>query len=96
MGIYKWVLCPNCQVASSTNYAMSKKERGFKMGIGKRGSILAPTLFILNLPIALARVPDKITYGSGGRVEDFACVDVGQCNNGRVGISFVGGGSNND
>jgi hypothetical protein len=26
----------------------------------------------------------------------FACVDVGRCNNGRVGISFVGGGWNND
>jgi hypothetical protein len=39
---------------------MSRKERGFKMGIGKVGSILAPTLFILNLPVALARAPEKI------------------------------------
>ncbi len=40
------------------------------MGIGKAESILAPALFILNLPVAQARLPDKITYGSGGRVED--------------------------
>ncbi len=66
------------------------------MGIGKVGSILAPTLFVLNLPVALARVPGKNTNGSGGRVEDFACMDVCQCNDGRVGISFVGGGSNKD
>jgi hypothetical protein len=39
---------------------MSRKERGFKMGIGKAGSILAPALFILNLPVALARAPGKI------------------------------------
>ncbi len=61
------------------------------MGIGKVGSILAPTLFVLNLPVALARAPGKITYGSGGRVEDFACMEVSWCNNGRVGVSFVGG-----
>jgi hypothetical protein len=30
------------------------------MGIGKVGRILAPTLFVLNLPVALARVPGKI------------------------------------
>ncbi len=60
------------------------------------GGILAPALFVLNLPVALARVPGKIAYGSGWRVEDFACVDAGQCNNGRVGIGFVRGGSNND
>jgi hypothetical protein len=30
------------------------------MGIGKVGSILAPALFVLNLPVALARVPEKI------------------------------------
>jgi hypothetical protein len=47
------------------------------IGIGEAGSILAPTLFDVNLPVALARAPGKITYGSGGRVEDFACVDVG-------------------
>jgi hypothetical protein len=39
---------------------MSRKERGFKMGIGKAGSILAPALFILNFPVALASVPGKI------------------------------------
>ena len=39
---------------------MSRKERGFKMGIGKAGSILAPALFVLNLNVALARVPGKI------------------------------------
>ncbi len=80
----------------STNYTISRKERGFKMGIGKAGSILAPALFVLDLPVALARAPAKIAYGSGGRVEDFACMNVGQCNYGRVGISFVGGGLNND
>jgi hypothetical protein len=41
------------------------------MGIGKAESILAPALFVLNLPVALARVPGKFAYGSGGRVEDF-------------------------
>ncbi len=41
------------------------------MGIGKAGSILAPTLFVLNLPVALARAPGKIADGRGGRVEDF-------------------------
>ncbi len=66
------------------------------MGIGKAGSILAPSLFVLNLPVALARAPGKIAYISRGRVEDFVCVDVGRCNDGRVGVSFVGGGSNND
>ncbi len=45
----------------STNYAMSRKERGFKMGIGKVGSILAPTLFVLNLTVALARAPGKFS-----------------------------------
>ncbi len=66
------------------------------MGIGKAGSILAPALFVLNLPVTLARGSGKIAYGSGGRVKDFACVDVGRCNDGRVGVSFVGGGSNKD
>jgi hypothetical protein len=49
---------------------------------------LAPALFVLNLPVALARAPGKIAYGSGGRVEDFTCMDIGQCNNGRVGVSL--------
>jgi hypothetical protein len=40
---------------------MSRKERGFEMGIGKVGSILAPTLFVLYILVALARVPGKIT-----------------------------------
>ncbi len=66
------------------------------MGIGKAGSILAPVLFVLNLLVALARAPCKIAYGSGGRVQDFACVNVDQCNDGRVGVGFVGGGLNND
>jgi hypothetical protein len=39
---------------------MSRKESGFKKGIGMGGRILAPTLFVLNLPVALARVPGKI------------------------------------
>jgi hypothetical protein len=37
----------------STNYTMSRKERGFKMGVGKGGSIFAPALFVLNIPVAL-------------------------------------------
>jgi hypothetical protein len=73
-------------------YEMSRKKRGFKMGIVKAGSILAPALSVLNLPVALARAHGKIAFGSGRRVEDFACVDVGRCNNGRAGISFVRGG----
>jgi hypothetical protein len=63
------------------------------MRIGKVGSMLAPALFVLNLPVALARAPGKIIFGSIG---NYACVDVGQCNDGRVGISFVGGCSNNN
>jgi hypothetical protein len=50
---------------------------------------LAPALFVLNLPVALARAPGKIVFRSGGRVEDFAYVDVGQCNNGKVGVSLL-------
>jgi hypothetical protein len=76
--------CKQLERCPSTNYAMSRKERGFKMGIGKAGRILAPTLFVLNLPVALARAPGKIAFGSRGKVEDFAWVDVGQCNDGRV------------
>jgi hypothetical protein len=57
---------------------MSRKERAFKMGIEKVGVIFTPALFILNLPEALARASGKITFGSGERVEDFACIDVGQ------------------
>jgi hypothetical protein len=53
---------------------MSRKERGFKVGIGKAGSILAPALFGLNLLVPLVIAPGKIACGSGGRVEDFACV----------------------
>jgi hypothetical protein len=30
------------------------------MGIGKAGRILSPSLFVLNLPVALARAPCKI------------------------------------
>jgi hypothetical protein len=30
------------------------------MGIEKTGTILAPSLFVLNLPVALARAPGKI------------------------------------
>jgi hypothetical protein len=63
---------------------MNRKERGFKMGIGKAGYILAPALFILNLPVALARAPAIIVFGSGGRFENFACMDAGRCNDGKV------------
>ncbi len=63
--------CKQLGQCPSTNYAMNRKKRRFKMRIGKAGSILAPALFVLNLPVALARAPGKIAYGSGGRVEDF-------------------------
>jgi hypothetical protein len=56
---------------------MSRKERGFKMRIKKAEKILNPALSVGNLPVALARAPGKITFGSGGRVKDFACMDVG-------------------
>jgi hypothetical protein len=46
------------------------------MGMEMTGSILAPTSFVLKLSVALARVPVKIAYGSGGRVEDFALCGV--------------------
>ncbi len=52
--------CKQLGQCPSTDYAMSRKERGFKMGIGKAGSILAPALFVLKLPLALARAPVKI------------------------------------
>ncbi len=39
---------------------MSRKERGFKMVIGKAARVFAPALFVLNLPVALARAPEKI------------------------------------
>ncbi len=59
------------------------------MGMEMAGSILAPTLFVLKLPVALARTPGKIAFGSGGMVEDFACMDVGQCNDDKVGVSLL-------
>jgi hypothetical protein len=81
--------CKQLGKRPSTNYAMSKKEKRFKMGIGNVGGILASALFFLNLPVALARAPGKITYESGGRVEGFACMDIGQCNYGRVGKALA-------
>jgi hypothetical protein len=61
------------------------------MGIGKARSILAPVLFVLNLPVALARALlerlAKLPMGVEGGL-NFACVDVCQCNNGRVGVSL--------
>jgi hypothetical protein len=53
--------CKKLGQSPSTNYTMSRKERGLKMGIGKAGRIFAPALFVLNLPVALARVPGKIS-----------------------------------
>jgi hypothetical protein len=50
---------------------MSRKERGFKVEIRNAESILAPTLFILNFPVVLARAPGQSAYENGGRVEDF-------------------------
>ncbi len=35
------------------------------MGIEMVGSILAPVLFVLTLPVALAKAPGKIVHGSG-------------------------------
>jgi hypothetical protein len=68
--------CKQLGQSPSTNYAMSIK-RGVKMGMEMVGSILTPALFILKISVALVRAPGKITFGSGGRVEDFACVEVG-------------------
>ncbi len=54
------------------------------------GSILAPTLFVLKLPVALARAPGKTTYGSGRRVENFTlCVGPWLMQHERVGISLL-------
>jgi hypothetical protein len=39
------------------------------MGMEVVGSIMAPALFILKLTVALARMPGKISFGSGGRVK---------------------------
>jgi hypothetical protein len=64
--------CKQLGRCPSMNYAMSRKEKGFKMGIEKAGKFLPRALFVLNLPVALARVPGKIAFGSRGRVEDFA------------------------
>jgi hypothetical protein len=55
----------------STYHAMSRKG-GVKMGMEIAGTVLAPALFVLKFPVALTRAPGKITYGSGGRVKDFA------------------------
>jgi hypothetical protein len=71
--------CKQLGQCPSTNYAMSKNDRGFEMGIGKAGRILAPAaLFVCNLPVALDRSLRKIIFGSGGRVDNFACMDFGQ------------------
>jgi hypothetical protein len=51
--------CKQLGQSPSTNHAMSKK-RGVKIGMEIAGSMLAPTLFILKLPVALARAPGKI------------------------------------
>jgi hypothetical protein len=53
--------CKKLGQSPSTNYAMSRKGRGLKMGIGKARRIFAPTLFVFNLPVALARAPGKIS-----------------------------------
>jgi hypothetical protein len=63
--------CKQLEQSPSTNYTMRRKG-GVKMGMEMTGSILAPTLFVLKLPVALARAPGQIALGSGGRVEDFA------------------------
>jgi hypothetical protein len=76
--------CKQLGRCPSTNYAMSRKG-GVEMGMEVTRSILTPTLFDLKLLVALARVPGKVAFGSGGRVKDFA---VGLCNVGRVGINL--------
>ncbi len=48
---------------------MSRKKGGVKMGMEMGGSILTPTLFVLKLPVSLARTPGKVAFGSGGRVK---------------------------
>jgi hypothetical protein len=43
------------------------------------GWVYAPAFFVLKLPVALARAPDKIASGSGGWVKILlCCVDAGQ------------------
>ncbi len=42
------------------------------MGMEMAGRVQPPALFVLKFPAALARAPGKITYGSGGRIKDFA------------------------
>ncbi len=44
--------------------------KGVNRGMEVAGSILAPTFFILKLPVALAKEPSKIAFGSWGRVDD--------------------------
>jgi hypothetical protein len=57
--------CKQLGQSPSTSYAMSGK-RGVMMGMEMLGSILAPTIFDLKLHVALARMPGKIPFGSGG------------------------------
>jgi hypothetical protein len=52
--------CKQLGQCPSINYAISRKERKFKMGIRKVESILDPALFVLNLPVALAGASGKI------------------------------------
>ncbi len=51
--------CKQLGQSPSTIYAMSRKRGGVKMGMDMVGSILAPALFILKLPVALAITPSK-------------------------------------
>jgi hypothetical protein len=47
--------------------------------MGMAGWIYVTAFFIiLKLPVALARAPGKITFGSGGWVKILLCVDAGQ------------------
>jgi hypothetical protein len=68
--------CKQLGQSYSADYTMSRK-RGVKMGMEVAGRILAPALFILKLPVALARAPGKIAFGRRGRLEDFTCMNVG-------------------
>jgi hypothetical protein len=51
--------CQQLGQSSITNYAMSR-TKGVKMEMEMAGSIFTPTLFVVKLPVALARMPGKI------------------------------------
>ncbi len=40
------------------------------------GSILAPNVFVLTLPVALAKAPGKIALGVEGGLKILLCMDI--------------------